>query len=478
VGVNGKPLRQSQQSVEAPLPFARAVELREAINKDIAAALNSNSQNAGQQLRNLTIIKSELDRTIKEAPFEATRKLYDDYIGYYRDTFAPKFLRGANRLADKTKVGGDPAIRPEKLFGEYLQPNGALPMARYLKLYGEDSQAMNLMREALLDRYTTEVLKRSPDKIIDPQAHAKFMDRYSSPLSILERNGFTFGNELKSVEKASTAAMQRAAMFDESAKSLAESKVLKIVTDKFGYRNPEDIINSAFQDPRRMAELTRALGKEDVPVVVGYLEKYIRETVSKNGVVSFDAIQGVLSDPKLRRSYEIALGNAYGQKGAAEHIAILERAGEAAKRLEAAPPPARGESEAHAKLWQDFMSKKIGVSIPMLHNLLRSVLTSRTSIEGAAGAVGSQAIQTIKSNIQNGMYKEILENPDSAKLLMKALEEPVGSPSANAAVRAFFFDKAPRFLAQITGLNRAPELARYTGANILRSSSEPSEGNQ
>jgi hypothetical protein len=477
---SGQPFAQAAgQGADFSTDFRSAIELREAINKDIGSALTSNSPNAREQLRNLQIIKNDLDVAIKTSPFKETSDLYDDFIGFYRKTFAPKFLRGVNRLADKTKPGGDPALVPERVFTEYFRPNGALQMNRYINLYGDNPEAMSLMRDAILDRYTKKVINTG-DVLIKPDAHRKFMAEYRAPLEVLRRYGASRGNtfaisgELEGANNAFKSAMSRAFVAEQSAKAVQEKHVLKLISDEMGTKSPDVVIKQAFDDPRKMDELFRALPGADKKIIADYAHRYIADKFTADGMVGHAEIEKFLNDKAARRSYQIAMSRAYSPEVSSAHIATMEKIVAATKRLELTSVPSRMEAEASIKLWQDFMSAKIGVSIPMLFNLMRSVVTTRTSAAGAGVAIGGQAFLTVRKNLKNDWYRIALTDPDTAKILLKTIETP---PSAVAETsKRLFKEMGSKFLrltAYLTGADRFPGMAGMSSANAIRAINEP-----
>ena len=447
--------------------------MRETVNADIASALRSNSPNARAQLRNLSTLKSDIDNVIADSAFEGTKKAYGDFVSYYRHDFSPKFLTGVNRLADKTRTGGDPALAPEKVFGEYLRPNGALPMGRYIKLYGENPEAMMLMRDALFDRYTTEVIKKGGDRAIDETAHAAFMSKYRAPLGVLEKNKFTFGKELNTAAEASAAVSGRAAAIESSLKTMREKDVLGFITDKLGTKTPEVVMKNAFADPRGMAELTRYMNTEQLQGMAEYAHKYIADRFTKDGVVTHKEIASFLADPLASRAYRIALSRASSPAQAEAHLRTMKNVAEAAQRMEAVPVPA-GEAAHSSRLWQDALTGKIGMSTAVLGNLLRSVVTTRTSAEAAGGAVALQAVQTIRNNMKNEIYRAIMDDPETGKALLQLMHTSPAASGFGAAANKLI-KRVPKFLAYVTGADKFPQIGTMAAANALRGAAAPNE---
>src|SRR5690606_28153003 len=116
-------------------------------------------------------------------------------------------------------------------FQNYFKPNGGTEMSRYLKLYGENSEAMSALRDAVIDRYAREVVKEG---VIDPASHARFMERYRVPLATLDKAGFKFGSELQDNAKAFEAVTDRLASLRDAAERADKDLARKLLSDEFG----------------------------------------------------------------------------------------------------------------------------------------------------------------------------------------------------------------------------------------------------
>src|SRR6185312_11973304 len=115
--------------------------MREAVNQDIAREAGSANPNARQRLRGLIDIRNEIDATAQQAP-EAVRKPYNAAVDWYREEYAPKFLRGINLKQSLRDVTGEQRIPDERLPGQYFKKMAPTPMNRFLQLYGDSPQAM------------------------------------------------------------------------------------------------------------------------------------------------------------------------------------------------------------------------------------------------------------------------------------------------------------------------------------------------
>lgn len=445
-------------------------EMRQAVNADISAALRSTSPNARAQLRNLEQMKAEIDSVIAKSPFEATKKAYGDFVTYYRTEFAPRFLRGVNLMSEKRTSLGESRLPPEQVFKQYFKPNGGIEMGRYLKLYGENPEAMVAMRDAITDRYAREVIK---DGAINPTAHARFMDRYKVPLAALDKGGFKFGAELQDTAKSFQAVTDRLASLQDAASRSDKDLVRGIISDSFGAKQPELVIEEIMSDPRKTNLLLSRMNDKQARGLVDFMKDDIVRQFSKDGQIQPEAIDAFLSDRMRSMSYRNALAKVYGTQAADSQLDTLRQIGEAARRLDATPVPQAAATQGRPSLFNDDLRRRTGLSIAVIGNMTRAVIAGRVSPEWAALALGSQAGATVMQNMRNAVYEEVLKDPESSKLLLRMMTSSPDSGAGMAAATAFM-KKAPKVLSYFLGFNKYPDFAKYVAANYAREESEKS----
>lgn len=452
------------------LPFADIADLRAALNKDIAAAMRSRSENASTQLRNLNIIKKEVDDVIAASPFEKTKAAYGEFIDYYKGEFAPRFLRGVNLLPEKTKLGGDPALPGERVFAEYFKPGGSTNMARYLRLYENNPEAMQLMKDAILDRYSRKVISGD---VLSKTAHENFLRDYSAPLEMLKRRGFTFGDILKDSGKAFEEATEASIRMNEAAAAQANDLVQKIVKNKFGAVNAEELANDVLKSPQQMSLLVKKLTQNEAVAFTQFIRDKLGKGFLADGRVGSSEIGKLLADPIKMQSYEILMSQAFGKATAARHVKNLQDIQKAAARIELTPSPHSVTKIESPSLFKDGLQKRTGLSVAVIGNMMRAAITGRVSPEWAAMALGSQAGLTMMGNVKNEVYKAILADPKTAEELLKLMRAPANSPGfANAAKR--LVEKVPKVMGMIIGASQYKQLSgQVAGQMAVRTGQEP-----
>lgn len=446
-------------------------EMRQAVNADIAAALRSNSPNARAQLRNLEQLKGEIDNVIKSSPFEATKQAYGAFVDYYKREFAPRFLRGVNLLAEKRTSTGESRLPPERVFTAYFRPNGATEMSRYVRLYGENAEAMTAMRDAITDRYAREVVKNGA---IDPAAHARFMDRYKTPLATLDRAGFKFASDLSDTAKSFEAVTTRLASLQDAAQRADKDLVRGILTDQFGTRPPEQIVGELLSDPRKTNLVLSRMDAKQARGLVEYMKDDLVQKFSRDGSIDPAAVTAFLGDRMQVQSYRNALAKVYGLNAADEQIGTLRKISEAAQRLDMTPVPASSATAGRPKLGQDELYKTVGFSARTVFSMIRAAVTGRSSAYDAGVVLGGQALATMRENLKNEVYKEIIRDPSSAKMLLQMMQTAPES-GAGAAMAKRFIERVPAVAGYFIGASKYPEMAQYSAANFAREQAEVQE---
>lgn len=443
-------------------------EMRQAVNADIASALRSNSPNARAQLRNLQQLKKEIDGVIEVSPFQATKDAYGAFVNYYKHEFAPRFLRGANLLAEKVGATGEARLPAEKVFSTYFKPNGATEMSRYLKLYGENSDAMLAMRDAITDRYARDVVKNGA---IDPMAHAQFMRKYETPLAALDRSGFKFASDLGDTAKAYESVNNRLSALKDASSMADKDFVRKMLTDEFGVKSPEQVIGEIINDPRKTNLLLSRMDNKQAKGVVEFMKDDLIQQFTKEGQIDPAAVAGFLGDRIKVQSYRNAIARVYGSSVADEQVNTLRRIEQAAQRLDETPVPMSSVHTGKPKLGQDAIYQSVGFSARTVWSMIRAAVTGRSSVSDAAVVLGGQALQTVQANLKNEIYKEIIRDPASAKMLLKLMET---SPQSGAGVEITkrFIGQVPLVAGALIGARKYPELAKYAAANFAREQGE------
>jgi hypothetical protein len=179
--------------------LAQLDDVRKAVNADIASAAQSNNTLDPTTLRNLYKVHQSIDDAINNSgnlPQQA-KDLYRAALDTYRTQYAPRFKEGVNANLFKQTALNEPKLNPDDVVKTYFQPKGEREAGQFVKMFGDNPDAMKVARAGIEDLYRREVTDASGRMAAD--AHAKFVKKYADPLRILDDAGMNVTTRLQSV---------------------------------------------------------------------------------------------------------------------------------------------------------------------------------------------------------------------------------------------------------------------------------------
>lgn len=242
-------------------------DVRKAINADIAAASTSNAPMAATTLKNLRDLHRAIDDAVKESDTlsDDAKGLYQNALDTYRTQYAPRFKEGINANLFKQTSLKETKIKPEDVVSKYFQPKGESEAKDFLRLFGNNADAMKIARTGIEDLYRREVTDAAGRVTTD--AHASFMKKYAEPLKILDDAGMNITQRVGVVAKdaarlakieqlAKASGNKLAPPLPAGANSLAVEKRIGELTKGF---TPEQLshVNAVRQDLLREGEYQR-----------------------------------------------------------------------------------------------------------------------------------------------------------------------------------------------------------------------------
>lgn len=392
--------------------------MREAVNQDIARERTSFSPNARQRLRALVDIRSEIDDAAQQAP-DSVRKLYNQATDWYRDVYAPKFLRGINAKQAMSDITGEQRIPDERLAGRYFQKMASTPTDRFVKLYGDSPQAMKAMENHVLDTYRREVVK---DGVIDPAKHDAFIRNYGQALKQLPE----MRTSLDSMGNAARLLSAR-----EEQLSAAQSLLSKAQLDKLRYEDH----GTLGIDPSKVSSFLKKNGEA------------LREQVAAT----------------------------YGAKVADSHMENLQKIAKAASIAE------RGRLSDNAFPAQSTnpidMRSGFGFSSRTVFNMLRAVTTGRTSTEDMGFTLGVQGVTHRLSKALIAAEEKAISDPQTAKLIADSLRLPIDSEAGKVNLRKILEQGGLFIVKSMSGSNNYGRVSKFAAPSIAARAASQSNAN-
>lgn len=260
-----KPPTPPQATPEATL--LQLDDVRKAINADIAAAATSNAPMAATTLKNLRDLHRAIDDAVKTSGSlsDDAKSLYQNALDTYRTQYAPRFKEGINVNLFKQTTLKETKIKPEDVVSKYFQPKGESEAKDFLRLFGNNPDAMKIARTGIEDLYRREVTDAAGRVTTD--AHAAFMKKYAEPLKILDDAGMNVTQRVSAVAKdaarlekidalAKASGNKLAPSLPAGANALAVEKRIGELTKDF---TPEQLnhVNAVRQDLLREGEYQR-----------------------------------------------------------------------------------------------------------------------------------------------------------------------------------------------------------------------------
>jgi hypothetical protein len=179
--------------------LAQLDDVRKAINADIASAAQSSDPLAATTLRNLRKVHQTIDDAVNnsDALPQQAKDLYREALDTYRTQYAPRFKEGVNANLFKQTALNEPKLNPDDVVKTYFQPKGEREAGQFVKMFGQNPDAMKVARAGIEDLYRREVTDASGRVAAD--AHARFVKKYADPLRILDNAGMNVTTRLQSV---------------------------------------------------------------------------------------------------------------------------------------------------------------------------------------------------------------------------------------------------------------------------------------
>lgn len=255
-------LTLAPQTIPPQATLQQLDDVRKAINADIAAASTSNAPMAATTLKNLRDLHRAIDDAVKTSSTlsDDAKNLYQGALDTYRTQYAPRFKEGVNANLFKQTTLKETKIKPEDVVSKYFQPKGESEAKDFLRLFGDNPDAMKIARTGIEDLYRREVTDAAGRVTTD--AHASFMKKYAEPLKILDDAGMNVTQRVSAVAKDAA----RLAKIEELAKASG---------NKLAPALPAG--TNALAVEKRIGELTRNLTPEQLNHVNAVRQDLMRE---------------------------------------------------------------------------------------------------------------------------------------------------------------------------------------------------------
>lgn len=298
------------------------IDLRQAISSEMIESTTGLSPNF-QKKRNLAILEKEIDAVINKNFNSAEAQAWAQFRNEYKTNVVQRFR---DNVAAKVSAKGQSGFyrTPDEDVADAFWKGGESGIRQFKAIYGDDAEAGVNLASAVLDDFRTSAVV---DGLVDPNKAALWVRKNEKVLKEFPAID-NLVSDVRTVDGALAARQKQLVTRQKAVEKNALVRRIDSVSN--GVAKPEDLINEAINDHRKMLVLRNRLrGDQDA---LNGLKRQVWQKVT-NG--SPDEIQKYLNDN--RKSLELVFSN--------KHLADIDRIQRAAKLAETIPMPSGREIE-------------------------------------------------------------------------------------------------------------------------------------
>lgn len=191
----------AQPKVQATLQ--QLDDVRQAINKDIAAAQQGAGGVNDARLANLKNLHASIDKAVANSDTldDMSKALYQTALDNYRTLYVPRFKTGESAKLFERRSRNMPGVNPEDVAGSFLK--GESEAKSFVDLFQGNKAALNEAKTGIEGLYRKATVKA--DGSFDQAAHTAFLEQYGPQIDILDNAGMGLRDRFTSVaNKAQT----------------------------------------------------------------------------------------------------------------------------------------------------------------------------------------------------------------------------------------------------------------------------------
>lgn len=448
VDASGRAIETAPAQVK-PLRLRDVNDAIVALNDDIRSANRASTTNTSEKVKanNLRQVRESLEEMITKQASPEVIGAYNDAIAHFRGTFVPRFQTGANanlgREAGAARTNQE-LVPNESVMGSYLKKPpgtdrvGVTQMEEFDNLFGgklDGTKRVDAAYDALWTKlendYNKDVLSKGAFK---QEAHDKFLYENEAPLNALP------GLRDKLDQNASKLSSLQAEA--ERAHQYFKDVTQGPLARTLGPEDAQKTLAIALTDPRKMGQLTAALGpegskalakeimlgltpwKENLSGGLDYAPEKLIDVLNKG--LGRDGAPGGLST---------AFRAAYGQKEGDLHLDRLRALAILAER-EALSNPAT--ARALQGLGPESVANATGTTGASFLSQLKAYWEGRQSgTHFAAVGIGRYLNTEIQKNVAEAMQKALYD-PKMSKAILEAAQTAGGDKLSRGAADMIF----------------------------------------
>lgn len=399
--------------------FEALMELRSDIGETIRNASRMPSVD-DTQIRGLMAMQKTFDNALGDAVAqtnlpEATQMYADFRKRYLLDVVEPLKQRASYDVLHKDPQGAY-LIPDENVFKAYFAPGKVTAARQFNQVFGSDQTSRMALEGVALDRFRNQAVR---DGVIDPRAAEKFMRDYGAVLDEFPEIKQTISGLVTDNSKL----LARQQQLADRAKAVGKSILGREIASLERGRSPEEFIQSALTNPRKMAALTARLRGDET--AMSTLQRSV-----------WDSVAG-MERPGSISTFIGEHGQALKAAGFSDaHLRSLKLIDGAREMMERTRAPTG--SGAIPNFPEDF-AQRFGIRPDVLSNRLHAWHTGRTEKTYLGMNIASLIMARKQGHHADQVWKTLLYDPTAAQDVANSLlRGRVSEPTAKRLQARFF----------------------------------------
>jgi hypothetical protein len=379
------------------ITFTDVKALRERVSEDILKAQRGSYPGQDQDVRQLVLVKKKVDGLIDDLAQNGTpndpglAERYKQFRDTYRTDYIERFDKGAAFKVRERDSRGFYRTEDEEIGKAFWAPGNVSGVRQFNRVFAGDADANQALADVALDSLHRAAVR---DGRIEPKRFAEWQRQHADLLG--ERPDIA--KLVANIADAETGVATRQATLDVRAKRIEDAMLTRLLGQvERGTKTPEQLIDAALKDPRKMDQLLAATRAK--PEAQNALKRHVWDRAAymdAGPMLDFIA----QNRPTLMRVMGVP------------HLSNLERIQRARAMLERVPAPTGSGYEVNPL--KDVESK-IGMGVPQLASRIFAVESGRTSPRFVAADAFGRFYRSLKRNQAEKLLKEALYDPKVAK---------------------------------------------------------------
>lgn len=385
------------------MTLAEAHDLRKAVNADSTMAARSADPLAATRARNLTQMRGVIDEAIEGSPIAtAAKDALKAADAKYKTEFVPRFSEGTNRLMFKDGVNNEPRIIADKFVDSYFKSDrdgGGTRAENFKQLFGKNSEARDLTKEGILDRFRTAAVNPETG-VLDSGKAAAFIRDHERTLNSFKANGVNAVDDIKGFAQQAVKQERLRGKTEELARSL-----------KFDYA--DDMVTKALGDKLVMDNVRQRLTPETRDTFTRMVMDKSMEKGTGAGITQFMDDHANTINRLLLKEHQSAL------RDIAKGMTMLELS------------PVKGLAQSGT----DPLKNATGVSMATVWSQWRATTGGRQGAATAGFNLAAPMVTRLSQTRFNDVMETALHDPKTAEALSAFLKSTSQPAATNWATK-------------------------------------------